>query len=146
MLRPWSFLLREIEVAVVEDDRAVLRGRLEPCPPGLGPHRDDQRVARQDGPAEARLHRAEAFRVRPAQGMQQRTAGEAVRAQAVQDRSLEAATGGERRIGVERIAVARQAIEEGLLRARRVLNAVVRFPFGLLPGDGRPAGAPEPSL
>ena len=58
-------------------------------------------------------------RVAAAQRVQQRPAGEAVGAQPVQDRPVEAAHRGERRVGVQRVAVARQPVEQRLVRAGR---------------------------
>ena len=85
---------------------------------GLGadvPHRDRERVARQGGLGEAGPHGPEARRVGAAHGVQQGAPGEAVGAEAVQDRLVEAGPLGERGIGVERVAVTAQPVQQGLV-------------------------------
>ena len=82
-----------------------------------------------------------------AQGVEQRPPGEAVRAQAVQDRAVEAGEGGEARIGVQRVAVAGQPVQQRLRRQRRVADLVVGGAVGRhVLRAGRAALAAEAAL
>src|SRR5439155_493066 len=79
-----------------------------------------ERVAGHHRLREARVHALEARDVRAAQLVQQRAAGEAIRAEAVQDGTVEARELRDRRVGVQRVAVAVEAVQERLVGARRV--------------------------
>ena len=68
----------------------------------------------------------------PHSGVQERPAGEAVGAQAVEDRPVEAAHGRERRVGVQRVAVARQPVDQRLVGAGLQLDGVVGVAVGRL--------------
>ena len=84
-----------------------------------------QRLAGHDRRGEAGLDVVEPGRVRAAQHVQQRPAGEAVAAQPVEDRPVEPAGGGERRVGVQRVAVAVEPVDERLVGRRLVRDLVV---------------------
>ncbi len=94
------------------------------------PHLDRERVARQHRRREAGLDVPEARGVAATDRVQQRPAGEAVAAQAVEDRAVEATDRGERRVGVQRVAVAREPVHEGLVTQRRVRHDMVRIALG----------------
>ncbi len=83
------------------------------------------------------------FGIRAAERVQQRAAGEAVGAEAMEDRAIEAAHLRESGIGVERIAIARQAIGQRLILARRVRDFVVGLAGRKREGRRRAALAPE---
>ena len=83
----------------------------------------------------------------PHSDVEQRPAGEAVGAQAVEDRLREAAHGRERRVGVQRVAVARQAVDQRLVLAGRVGHLVVGRPVGRhVAAARRPAVAAQAAL
>ena len=85
------------------------------------------------------------FGVAAAQRVQQRAAGEAVGAEPVQDRALEAAELREGGIGVERVAVAREPVEQRLVDARRVASARGRACApGQLEATAGPRSPPKP--
>ena len=101
--------------AALVDDGAVADARREAASPSA--IRQTRMVRRSPGitGAENRPSIDAKRRIRPAHGVQQRTAREAVGAQPVQDRGREPTSGGERRVGVQRIAVAGQSVEQRLV-------------------------------
>src|SRR5262249_18532731 len=93
---------------------------------GDGPAARDEGVARPHGLSELAVERGELRRVAAARASDDVTDHVPVRAEAVQDRALlEADAGRELRIGVERVEVAREAVEERLLLRRRLLDLEV---------------------
>src|SRR5579871_5038997 len=80
-----------------------------------------QRVAGEDDAGEAGEETFELVQIAAARALQDGAAGEAVGAQPVQDRAVEAAELRHRRIGVQRVDVAGEAVEQRLL-ARRLLD------------------------
>ena len=88
--------------------------------------------------AEPAGHVTEPRRVTAAHRVQQRPAGEPVGAQAVQDRRGKPAAGGERRVGVQRIAVTGQAVQQRLFRPGRLGDTQVGVALGPRPGLGVP--------
>ena len=91
---------------------------------------DREGVARQHRRSEAGLDVVEPHRVAGAHRVQERPAGEAVAAQAVQDRTVEATDRGERRVRVQRVAVAGQPVDERLVDRGLVGHDVVGVAFG----------------
>ena len=99
--------------AAVDDDGAVLVHGLEDRFAGaVDPHLHGERVAGITGFENRASMTLELVDVGAAQRVQQRPAGDAVRAQSVEDRLVEARELGDRRVGVQRVAVARQAVEQ----------------------------------
>src|SRR5690606_7333679 len=110
----------ETDAPAVDGHGAVVGGGAEQRRPGTAarpvvPDRDDELLARQHRPGEPPGHRVEPVRVGSAERVQQRPAGEAVGAQPVQDRAGEPAACGEGGIGVQRVAVPGQPVEQRLL-------------------------------
>ncbi|KAG1648201.1 hypothetical protein GQR58_030039 [Nymphon striatum] len=91
--------------------------------------------------AEPSAHGLETAGVATADAVQQCPAGKAVGAEAMQDRLVEAAHCGERRVGVQRIAVAVETVEQGLVVAGFVGDHMVGVPIGELHLVGGPAVA-----
>ena len=120
-------LLLEDEHTLVEDDVAILVHRLEETGIAVDPHRDIEIVSRHYGFREAALHRFEARRVGTAYGVEQRSAGHAVRAQTMKNRPVEAAHLREGRIGMQRISIAREAVKERLVDSGLVAQLVIRL-------------------
>src|SRR5207248_10122426 len=107
---------------------------------------DDQPVARQHRAGKPRLHGPEPGRIRIAQAVQQRPAGETVGAEPVQDRPLETASRRECRVRVQRVAVTREPVEQSLLGPRLVLDAKLRLALRPLPVTGGATVAAKASL
>ena len=83
----------------------------------------------------------------PAHRVQERPAGEPERAETVQDRAVESAHGGERRVGVQRVAVAREAVDQAPGRVTLGRHLVVGCPVGRhVLRAGRPALAAPATL
>ena len=78
--------------------------------------------------------------------LQQRAPGEPVGAQPVQDRAVEAAHRGERRVGVQRVAVARQPVDERLVGRRLQRDLVIgrASAGGSFCGPDGPRSPPQP--
>ena len=109
------------------------------------PHLDREVLAREHRRGEPGLHRGEPGRVGSAERVEQGAAREPVRAQPVQDRSVEPGERRERRIGVQRVAVARQPVDEGLFGTGRVGDGVVGVAVGrLVLRTARPRSPPHP--
>jgi len=83
------------------------------------PERDGNRLTRIDRGGEAAGVAADRGRVPVREGLEQGAAGDAVGAHAVQDRCGEPGPGGEFRVRMQRVAVSRQTIKQGLSGARR---------------------------
>ena len=99
---------------------------------------DDRRL-------ESTAHAAEAGRVGAAEGVQQGPTGESVGTQAVQYRFVEAGRRGEGRVGVQRVPVAVEPLEQGLVRPGRVGDHVVGVAVGEMPfGGWAPVTTPPP--
>src|SRR5207244_2740540 len=92
------------------------------------PHVGGDRLAGVDDPGEADLEGLETRGVVPAPGAQDRTAGEAEGAEPVQDRPLVAGHAGELGVGVQRVHVAREPVEQRLLGPRRHGDRLVGRP------------------
>ena len=111
------------------------------------------------GLREPALDRLEPRRVAAAHRVEQRPAGEPVGAQPVEDRLREAGQRRERRVGVQRVAVAVESVEQRLVGAGRVRDdlvgravgrdvaraarAAVAAPAALTPDEGRHGGGPQ---
>src|SRR5205809_502586 len=79
--------------------------------------------------------------------MEEGASGEAVAAQPMEDRLVEAAHGRELRVDVQRVAVTRQSVDGRLLRTGLVAHLVVGRPLGRhVPRAGRPTVAAEAAL
>src|SRR5262249_39664501 len=89
------------------------------------PHVGGDGLAGEDDAGEPHLERLEPLRVVVAPRRQDGAPGVPVGAEPVQDGTVEAAHGRELRIGVQRIHVAREAIDERLLRERLVGDGLV---------------------
>src|SRR5216683_6964389 len=88
------------------------------------------------------LHAVEAGRVGLAGGMQQRTSGESVGAQPVQDRAIEAGPRRKPGVRVQWVAVAAEAVQHRLIFPRLVADQVIRSTVRRAPGF---AVAPRPA-
>src|SRR5229473_3048756 len=105
----------ELRQAVVDHDRiaredaAAEAGATLPFAPDLRAHR----LAREDWRREARLHAPEPRRIVAAERAQQRMAGDAEGAEPMQDRARESGHRGDLGIGVQRVVVAAEAVDEG---------------------------------
>src|SRR3546814_17795555 len=82
------------------------------CSSDLAPHLGHDGLARQHGGGEARVERVDPGRIMVAQPFHDRARGDAVGAQAMQDRAIEAGAPRHRRIGVARVVIAAQPIEQ----------------------------------
>lgn len=107
------------------------------------PHADGDFVTRDDGFAEAALHRLEAGWIASTETVQQRATGEPPRTEPVQDRLWKTAHGGEGRIRVQGIAVAGQPIRESLVNSRLISDGVIRLSSGEFQLVGWPSFSPE---
>jgi len=104
--QPFTSALPEPDQALIDDGAITDRRREHGGPVVDDPRAGRERVARQDRRREPALDLAKACRVVVAQGAQQGAGGEAVRAQAVEDRRLEPDGCGQGPIAVQRIPVA----------------------------------------
>src|SRR5262249_25768117 len=86
----------------------------------------DQRVARHHHLGEARLERAEARRIAARECLERDAPGDAVGAESVQDRALETGLLRDLWVRVDRVYVARESIQQRLVRARLHLDLELR--------------------
>ena len=119
----------EAEVAPVEHGVTGLGLGAEHGVVPVDPHRNGERLAREHGTREPGLHGAEAGHVRAAELMQQGPCREAVGAEAVEDGPIEPGALGELGIGVQRVAVTGQAVEQRLVGTGRVGDDVIGRPI-----------------
>src|SRR5262249_51114401 len=110
------------------------------------PDQHGEFVARVDGSGKASRHRLEPLRVGTAQGVEQGPTREAEGAEPMQNGPVEATHGRELGIGMERIAVPGQTIEQRLIGAGRVGDPAVRFPLRKADGSRRPPVASPAAL
>ncbi len=108
------------------------------------PDGDGQLVTGEDGGSEASLHAAEASGLAAAQGTQQGAAGETVGAQPVEDGTVEPGGRGKGGIGVERISIAGQSVDERLVGAGLVLGLVIGGTLWSRRARTRRAAIPSP--
>src|SRR4029077_2188490 len=94
------------------------------------PHVGRDRLAREDDPREAHLERLEPLGLVVAPRLEERAPAEAEGAEAVEDRAIVAAELREVRVGMQRVHVAREAVDQGLLRERLRRHGLVGRPVG----------------
>ena len=96
----------------------------------------------KDRRGEAAGERRELFRIVAAHGFQHRVAGDAEGAEAVQDRALEAGRLREGGLGMQRIVVAAQPIDQRHFRARAEIADRIGRALGIGCGGGVSRGGP----
>ena len=117
----------EGDAAVVDDDASIAARGLEDGRTIAGlPDRNGQGLTGQHGRAEPALHTRKASGIVVAQCAQQRTTGEAIGAEPVQNRLGEATDIAELLVGVQRVAVPGQPIQQSLIVTSLVGDGRVR--------------------
>src|SRR5258708_31460428 len=135
---------RELGEPVVDHDRvayedaAAEADTARPVAPDLRTHR----LAREARRREARLHAPEPRRIVAAQRAQQRMAGDTEGAEAMQDRAREAGHRGDLGIGVQRVVVAAEPVDEGGLRQGRDVADEIRRALPQRVNRARPPARP----
>ena len=119
------------------------RGR-EDDPVAFVPHRGHDRLAGEHHAREPHLIARHLGDVAVEHLVDDRLARRPVRAQPVQDRGLEPGNGGELGVGVERVLVARQPVEQRLVAHRRRLDDGVGCPLGGRVAGLGPGSPPKP--